>query len=180
MICYIIQLVISMKRKKGLKHYAKFYAFVVVAYFIYIAINALQNDGFNQAMLASLVYLPVMFIGLVWLFDTILDPFFNRLSRGKKTSEQERYRQFFMLITNEINTQCEFSIEDFRRLRENEKFQKGLQQAYRIQDDGETTELNFTLLEKKFKKNSREYTAMQVVIAEVKKMMTNDGKDYQK
>ena len=65
------------------------------------------------------------------------------------------------------------NIEDFRRLREDERFQKGLQQAFRIKNEGETESLNFTILEKKFKKNTREYEAMNVVIEEVKKMMVN-------
>ncbi|QMS84971.1 hypothetical protein [Candidatus Xianfuyuplasma coldseepsis] len=169
-----------MKRKKGLKYYAKFYVFVLVAYVIYIVIIGARNGEFDATMLGSMVYLPIMFVGLVWLFDSLLEPFFKRIGRGKQTGVQEQYREFFTTLTNEVNTQCEFSIEDFRRLRENERFQKALQQSYKVMTEGETPDMNFTLLDKKFKKDSREYEAMQVVIKEVKKMMTNDGKDYQK
>lgn len=169
-----------MKRKKGLKYYAKFYAFVVVAYAIYIIIIGVRNGEFNADMLASMVYLPIMFVGLIWLFDSLLEPFFNRIGKGKTTIVQQQYRDFFTKLTNVVNTQCDFSIEDFRRLRENEKFQKALQQSFKVLTEGETPDMNFTLLDKKFKKDSREYEAMQVVIEEVKKMMTNDGKDYQK
>ena len=169
-----------MKNKNGFKRYVKLYGLVLVAYSVYVLVNVTQNDGLDANIILSLIIIPVLFTALIFLFDTIMEPFFNRLRKGKTTNVQEQYKQFFMVITNQVNTECEFSIEDFRRLRENEKFQKALQQAFNIKENGETPDLNFTLLEKKFKKNSREYEAMQVVIQEVKKMMTIDGKDYQK
>ena len=93
-----------------------------------------------------------MFIFFVFMFDTLLDPLFNRFKKPK-TNEASLYKEFFQKMTYEVNEQCDFTIEDFRRLRENEKFQKGLQQAFKIKNNGETNELNFVLLEKKFKKN---------------------------
>ncbi len=169
-----------MKNKKGFKHYLRFYGFVVLAYTIYVLLLSYQTGEFTLALGLSIVYLPILFVALVYLFDSIMEPFFNRLAKGKKTNEQQQYQEFFQVLTNKVNTDCDFSIEDFRRLRENDRFQKALQQAFRILHDGETPELNFTLLEKKFKKNTREHEALEVVISEVKKMMTNDGKDYQK
>ena len=169
-----------MKNKKGFKHYLQFYVLIVIVYFLYISILAMQNDGYDSTMLFSLIYLPPAFVGFIYLFDSIMEPFFNKMKQPKKNSEASLYKQFFQVITNQVNTQCDFSIEDFRRLRESDKFQKALQQAYKIKTEGETPDLNFVLLDKKFKKETREYEAMQVVIEEVKKMMTNEGKDYQK
>jgi len=161
-----------MKNKRGFKHYLKFYALIVIVYFIYVSILAITNGGYDPVLLLSIGYLPIMFIFFVFMFDTLLDPLFNRFKKPK-TNEASLYKEFFQKMTYEVNEQCDFTIEDFRRLRENEKFQKGLQQAFKIKNNGETNELNFVLLEKKFKKNTREYQAMIVVINEVKKMMAN-------
>ena len=169
-----------MKNKKGFKHYVRFYGFVVLAYSIYTIILSFQLGTFSLGMGLSIIYLPLLFVALVYVFDTITEPFFARLGKGKNNPETLQYKQFFQVLTNKVNTECDFTIEDFRRLRENDRFQKGLQQAFRILQDGETPELNFILLEKKFKKSTREYEAMEVVVKEVKKMMDNDGKDYQK
>jgi len=161
-----------MKNKRGFKHYLKFYALIVVVYFIYVSILAITNGGYDAVLLLSIVYLPVLFIFFVYMFDSLLDPLFNRIKKPK-SSEANLYKEFFQVITYQINEQSDFSIEDFRRLRENEKFQKGLQQAFKIKSNGETEELNFVLLSKKFKKGTREYEAMNIVIEEVKKMMVN-------
>lgn len=161
-----------MRNKRGIKHYLKFYLLILVVYFIYVSILAITNKGYDPFLLFSVIYLPVLFIFFVFLFDTLLDPIFNRLGK-RKPNDANLYKEFFQVVTYQVNEQCDFSIEDFRRLRENERFQKGLQQAFRIKNDGETDELNFALLEKKFKKNTREYEAMNVVIEEVKKMMVN-------
>lgn len=161
-----------MKNKRGFKHYLRFYILIVVVYFIYVSILAISNKGYDTFLLLSILYLPIMFIFFVFLFDTLLDPIFNRFKKSK-SSEADSYKVFFQKITYQVNEQCDFTIEDFRRLRESEKFQKALQQAFRVKNVGETDELNFTLLEKKFKKNTREYEAMIVVISEVKKMMVN-------
>jgi len=76
-------------------------------------------------------------------------------------------------VGDAITNQCEFSIEEFRRLRESSSFQKSLEQAFRILANGETEEISFQFLEKKFKKNTNEYIALNVVVNEVKKMMEN-------
>lgn len=77
------------------------------------------------------------------------------------------------MVSSEIQKECNFSIEDYSKLRSDKKFQKGLGQGFRVYDNGETEDLNFEFLERKFKKGTNEYTAFQVVIKQVKKLMEN-------
>lgn len=154
-----------MKNTRGWKHYAIFYGFALIFYFIYISVLALQNDGYDPGLLIGTIYLPVIFVGLMFVFDTIFDTI---LSRGKR-KEKSDFDAFAKRCTLQIQKQCDFSLEDFRRLRQNSRFQKALQQAYRINTEGETEELNIAFLEKKFKKNTREAKALEIVIQQLGK-----------
>ena len=155
----------NMKNTRGWKNYAIFYGFALIFYFIYISVLALQNDGYDPGLLIGTIYLPVIFVGLMFVFDTIFDTI---LSRGKR-KEKSDFDAFARSCTLEIQKQCDFSLEDFRRLRQNSRFQKALQQAYRIKTEGETDELNMVVLEKKFKKNTREAIALEIVIKQLGK-----------
>lgn len=158
-----------MKQKKGFKYYLTFYGIITGVYFIYISILAIQNGGYDATLLFSVVYLPILFIAFIVLFDGIFDKLFNR----KKPNQNDDFTNYNKIITAHVNEQCNLTIEDFRHLREDMRFQKGLFQAYTIKNNGETKEMNFIVLEKKFKKKTKEYEAMSVVINETKKMMEN-------
>lgn len=106
-----------------------------------------------------------------------MDKFMHK-SKPKKV--EDRYKLFLELAAKRVNDMEGFSIEDFRRLRENERFQKTLHQCFTIYENGEQDELNFNYLSKKFKSNTNEYKALELVIEDTKKMMENQGKDYQK
>lgn len=157
-----------MKNKKGFKYYLKFWGLATVVYSVYIAVVSFR-DGFEIVTFLPVFYLPVVFTLLLFLFDTVFDRIWPQ--KGKK--EDDEFKIFIQKTTFEVNEQLELSIEDFRRLRESEKFQKTLYQAYQIYLIGETEEINFTFLEKKLKKDTIEYRAMEVVVNEVKKMMEN-------
>ena len=162
-------MVMKMRNRRTVKHYLLMYLIIVVVYFVYMSILAIRDGEYNPAMLFSLIYLPILFVGFMYVFDTIFDTIFGR----KKKQKEKADKDFFKVLTEAINRELDLSIEDFRRLRENERFQKALQQAHKIKDEGETDDMNFTLLTKKFKRNTREYQAMAIVIDEVKKMMSN-------
>jgi|LGVE01.1.fsa_nt_gb hypothetical protein len=158
-----------MKNKRGIKHYIRFYVLAVVLYFAYISYIAYQTGGYDSATLLSVGYIPLLFIVFLYFFDTIMDI----VMPSQKTKKEDEYTSFIKFTTQEVNNQGDFSIEDFRRLRESDKFQKALFQAFHIKKDGETDEFNFIMLEKKFKRGSREHQAITIVIKEVKKMMVN-------
>ncbi len=156
-----------MKNKRGFKYYVRFYLIVLVVYLAYISYLAFTGEGYDTTLLLSAAYLPLGFTFFLFLFDTLFDRIFP--SKDKKSDDE--FTKFLQLTTKRVNEDLEFSIEDFRRLRDNEKFQKSLWQLYQIKLFGETEEINFVMIRKKFKKDTREYKAVEVVIEEVQKMM---------
>ncbi len=165
-----------MNKNKGLNYYVKIFFFSVLALAIYIAYLSIKAGSIDYTLIYSLILVPFMFTIMLFLFDKVFDLIFP--SKSKKSDTQ--FKTYLKTVGESITEQCDFSIEGYRRLRGNVGFQKSLEQVYRILTNGETPELSFSFLAKKFKKNTNEYIALMVVIEEAKKMMENSGKDYQK
>lgn len=164
-----------MKKTRGFKHYLKFWLIATGLYGAYVVYLAYQegsfnlSESFNNTVIFSIVLLPITFTLLLFMFDQIFDKIWP--SKDKKTDDE--FNEFLKKTTTTVNQKLDLGIEDFRRLRESEKFQKSLYQAYQIFLIGETEEINYTLLNKKFKKDSTEYNALMIVINEVKEMKEN-------
>jgi len=158
-----------MKKEKGLKYYAKIFLFSTIALVAYIVYLYFKADEFDITTVFSLLYVPLLFTGLLFIFDKLFDFIFPT----KEKKGNLMFESYLKTVGNSIQSQCNFGIEDYKRLRNNPKFQKGLEQAFRIVENGESEEISFAFLEKKFKKETNEFIAFQVVIQEVKKMMEN-------
>ena len=158
-----------MNTKKGLRYYIIIFFFSVVAIASYIIYLAVKEGSVNYDLVRSYILVPPIFTGLLYGFDKIFEMIFP--SKFKK--QDNAFKIYLKQVGDAITNQCEFSIEEFRRLRESSSFQKSLEQAFRILANGETEEISFQFLEKKFKKNTNEYIALNVVVNEVKKMMEN-------
>jgi hypothetical protein len=158
-----------MKKTRGFKHYFRFWVIATLLYTAYVSYLAYTEGYFNPAVLVSVGILPVLFTFLLFVFDQI----FDRIWPTKEKKTDDEFNDFLNKTTTRVNEKLELSIEDFRRLRENEKFQRSLYQAYQIYLIGETEDINYTLLNKKFKKETIEYNALMIVIKEVKEMMEN-------
>lgn len=158
-----------MKNRKGLKHYAIMFAMATLALIVYTIYLRLTDDDFDSSILLGLLYVPIVFTLFLFTFDRLFEKIFS----GKKKNVNVKYNTYIRIVSNAIENECEFSIEGYKRLRNDPKFQKGLGQAFRVYDNGENEDLNYEFLERKFKKGTDEYTAFQVVINEVKKMMGN-------
>ena len=156
-----------MNSKKGLRYYAVIFVFSVLALAAYVGYLAIKEGSIDYELVYSLILVPFMFTLFLFAFDRIFDLIFP--SRTKK--EDTHYNNYLKQMGESISVECDFSIEGYRRLRGNAGFQKSLEQAYRILINGETDELSFLFLEKKFKKSTDEYLALSVVIKEVKKML---------
>ena len=156
-----------MKKKKDFKYYALIFVFSSIAFIIYMIFLRIRNGEFDIELVKSLAYVPVMFTALLYVFDLIFDKIFTK--KGAKGNV--KFDAYMRRVSNSIQNECVFSIEEYTKLRNDQRFQKGLGQAFRVYDNGETNDLNFDFLERKFKKGSNEYVAFQTVINEVKKMM---------
>ena len=163
-----------MKTKKGLKYYALILLFSSVALIIYLVYLRLKDGEFDMELFQSLSYVPLMFTALLFVFDSIFDKIFTK--KGNKT--HMKFDMYLKNASKAIQNECDFSIEEYTKLRSDQKFQKGLGQAFRVYDNGENNDLNFEFLERKFKKGTNEYEAFQIVIKEVKKLMENSFNFY--
>lgn len=158
-----------MKNKKGFKYYALIFVFSTIALVVYLIYLNYTEEDFDFGANLSLLYVPIMFTGLLFVFDKLFELVFP--DKNKKINN--KYSSYLKIASQEIEKECEFSIEDYKKLRNNPKFQKGLEQAYRVYNVGENDEINFEFLQNKFKNGTNEYVAFQVVIKVVKKLMEN-------
>jgi uncharacterized membrane protein len=157
-----------MKNKKGLKYYFKLYLLLLTVYLgITVVMAALNDWTFEPTQLASVTYLPILFIVFLYVFDTI----FGMVIKPKHKVGEEELDKFLKQVTIEVEKEKDFTIEDYRRLQENDRFQKALNHSFDIYKNGETKEMNLAFLEKKFKKDTVEGKAMIIVLDEVKKML---------
>ena len=158
-----------MRSKKGFKYYGLVFIFSTLALGAYVLYLSIKDGNFDIDMVLSLVTVPFMFTGLLFVFDKI----FDRIFKPKAKVDDSEYKTYLTTVGKAIDDNCDFSIEDYRRLRANLGFQKSLEQVYRVFKDGESEEISFGYLEKKFKKNTNEFIALSVVISEVKQMIEN-------
>ncbi|MCF7924921.1 MAG: hypothetical protein K9L26_00095 [Candidatus Izimaplasma sp.] len=156
-----------MRTTRDFKYYVKMYLVALIVYLGYVSYLAYQDGGFDVTLLLGAAYIPLMFILFMYVFDRIFDKIFP----PKEKKQADAYKTFVKNITQIVDNELSFSLEEFKRLRENEKFQKALFHAYQITEHGETEQINFVFLEKKFRKDTNEAKAMEIIIREVKKMM---------
>ena len=156
-----------MTKKKGFKYYALILVFSSVTLMVYMIYLRFKNGEFDSELFQSLAYVPLMFTSLLYIFDLIFDKIMPK--RGK--AGNIKFETYLKVTSEAIKNECNFSIEEYTKLRGNQKFQKGLGQAFRVYDDGETNDLNIEFLRRKYKKSAFEYEAFQIVIREVMKMM---------
>jgi|LGVF01.2.fsa_nt_gb hypothetical protein len=165
-----------MNTKKGFRYYLFIFFFSVVALIAYIAYLSIKEGSIDYDLVYSYALVPPMFTIFLFAFDKVFEMIFP----PKYKKEDAAFKNYLTQVGKAITDQCEFSIEEYRRLRENTGFQKSLEQAFRVLTNGETEGVNFQFLDRKFKKTSIEYIALKAVVGEVKKMMENSEKDYQK
>ena len=158
-----------MKSKKGFKYYGIVFLFSVIALAVYVGYLAIREGSIDYVLVTSLISVPFMFTIFLFVFDKVFEWIFP----NKESKQDDQFTNYLKRVGEAITEQCDFSIEGYRRLRGNTSFQKSLEQAYRILINGETGDLTYQFMEKKFKKDTNENIALLVVLEEVKKMMEN-------
>ena len=156
-----------MKEEKTLRYYLFVYLLSLGGLFVYLTYQAWRNDGYDETLLASLLWVPVFVTLFVFLIDRISGLF--RKKDGK--SNRVKSQKYFEYMSKTIDENHDFLFEDFRKLKQSTRFQKGLKQAFQIYENGETDILNFEYIIKKYQKESIEYKAMVTVIEKTKEMM---------
>jgi len=152
-----------MNRKKDLKYYTKVFTFSFIGLILYIIYLWIRTGVLDPLALGNWVYIPIVFTFITFIFDKSTDYFSS--SQTKKLG----YSEFVRNISLELKKSDKYTIEDFRKIRENQKFQKSLEQAYSIIEKGATDTINIQMLERKFETGTMEYDAVLILIEEIKK-----------
>jgi len=159
-----------MKEEKTLRYYLFVYLLSLIGLFVYLTYQAWRNDGYDETLLYSLLWIPIFVTLFVFFIDKITDLF-----RGKKKhTEDDKKKKYIDYIAKAIDEEQDLLVEDYRKLKESQKFQKGLYQAYQIAQNGETEELSFEYIIKKYPKQSIEYKAMMTVVKKTKEYMKDN------
>ena len=161
-----------MKKNKNFRYYALIFGFATLAVFLYGVIDTIANKVISNEIVFMIVVTPILFTTFLFVFDKIFDLIFPKVFKPKQNTTEDS-KDFMHHINHLVESQVEFSIEDFRRIRVNEKFQKALKQSYKIYINGETEEISYEFLLKKFKKDTNEFKAINIVVEEVKKLKEN-------
>lgn len=159
-----------MNRNKGLKYYAFVYLAALVGLVIYSVLQTVNGTiEFGVDIVIPIIIIPVAFTGFLWVFDRVFEMILPKRFKMQQSAQPTEYEQFLKEITLVINNEMKLSLEDSRKLRENEKFQKTLSQIFTIKKHGENGQLTFDYLRKKFKKDTNEYTVVNLIIDTVNK-----------
>lgn len=146
---------------KGMKYYLIVFFVSMAFVLVYGTIVSVSSGGIDFVYLMSLATVPFAFTGFLILFDFLLAKILPKKPAVKAMNE---YEQYVLNATEILKETEEFSIEDFRKMRNSDRFQKTLKRLHQIQTFGETEENNYRMIEKKFKKDSVEYKAIQKLI----------------
>jgi hypothetical protein len=131
-----------------------FLSLAVAGYSIY----RIVKDSTPVSELVSLWVLPLIFILIYYGSDSLLEKIFNK---KKQINYEEK---FIEEIAKRMRESNEFLVEDYRRLQINDKFQESLKIGYQIYLNGENDLFNINKIERKFKKGTLEFKAIQYVI----------------
>lgn len=158
-----------MKKSKGFKYYAFIFGVSSVAIAIYAGVLVLRDEvTIDLKSALYLVTLPLMFTSLLFVFDKIFGLIIpNKYKEGNE--EVTDFKEFLNQVNAIVDAKTSFSIEGYRKLRESTKFQKAIGQVFTIKENGETPELTWAYISKKFKKDTNEYIALNHIIESVKK-----------
>jgi len=149
------------------------FAIATFAFVLYSIFEMVKSGEFQIGYVIITLIIPVLFTGLLYGFDRVFDWAFNKFSKGGKQTPQNEYNAFLEMINKVVDNNTNFTLEEYRRLRINERFQKSLKQVFTIYKEGENSDLSYDYLRHKFKKNSIEFVVMNVIIDEVKKLEKN-------
>ena len=150
-----------MNYKKGFRYYGFVFAMSTLAIVIFLAVNSFQGADISATYILSILTVPFVFTTFLFIFDRIIDAIFNR----KKKQEVDLYEAFLLEATNLLKETGEFDIEDFKKFRNNVKFQRVLKILFRIKEHGETTDANYKMVEKRFKKDTKEQKAIEYLMS---------------
>ncbi len=157
--------VIIMNRTKGLKYYALVFGAALLGLIVYVLFQTITTDyTIDSQIIVYILVIPVVFTLFLFVFDRLFEAFMPNKFKVLSAKDKTEYDRFLDEVNSIINGKIELSLEDSRKLRDNEKFQKTLSQIFTIKKHGETEQLTYEYLQKKFKRNTNEFKIVSLVI----------------
>ena len=147
--------------KKGLRYYIMIFIYGILGVALLFVISALRGAEISTAQIVSYFPIPFAFVFFVFIFDRLFMLIFPK----NEKKQADAYNLFLVNSTEHLKTTGNYDIEDFKRFRSNEKFQRALKVLYKIETNGETDDANYKMIEKRFKKDTKEYNAIQSLIS---------------
>jgi uncharacterized membrane protein len=148
-----------MKNEKGLKYYGVIFLVSVAAVALFIGFNLYRGTDMTLEYTVGIAFVPFTFTLILFVTDRLIQAFMPR-----KETEMDAYEKFLIESTELLKNDENFEIEDFKKLRESERFQRTLKQIYNIKTSNESEELNYKMVKKRFKKDTLEYRAVIKII----------------
>jgi hypothetical protein len=159
----------NQKRLKSWKYYVLLFA---AAFVILGAVALIKN--FSGTYVAGDLWNTIIFPPLLALMMFLSDYMMQKLAdkKGKKDFEG----RYLDAIAEKMRAANLFLIEDFRRLKESERFQEALKYGFYITQHGENEKFTVARLEKRFDGRGLEAKAMPFVIAHVREILAEKQK----
>ncbi len=154
--------------KKPLRFYLGIFAFSAIIIFGY-SLYAILTEKATASDLYSLWFMPLVFTGVYYGTDVIMD----KVGRKRKKNDYEA--EFLMAVSKKMQEDNTFLVEDYRRLQINPRFQEVLRIAYQVYQNGENEQFTLARIEKKFRPETIEYKATNVVIELVREKLGNNA-----
>ena len=150
--------------KKGIDYYVRVLISASLALFIYGLIEVLWRENPFWESVMEFWYLPIFVTLFLWFYNTMSDKLYSKMD---SVSEE---KEFLFEVSRAVKQQLEYEKEDFKQLKENEKFQKLLEDAYKVFRDGESETLNYETLKARFKDDQDNKVPADVVIEKTKQL----------
>ena len=138
-------------------------------YHVFLYKNQTFIKGKYFVDLIAIIAVPLFFALMFAFVDFITNALKSKKKKAKET-EEAKYDKFIDGIGAKLNETKMFNPEDFRHFRENNKFQECLKKLYQIYVNGETKEVNYFLLLRKFEKGTSERKAIEYLINYTEKL----------
>ena len=132
--------------QKNKMNYKKLYISVLILIAGIVGFNVYNKKEISVEDVMYVVFLPLFFVGLNYL----VDKFASKITKPSEVNPKDEFLEF---IAINLKHKYSFSVEDFRRIRFNNKYQECLDICFNISQVGETDKYNFEKVLHKFSKS---------------------------
>jgi len=159
----------NQKRLKSWKFYLLLYG-LALATLGGIALYKHFTGTFEVADLWNAILFPIIFVLFMFLSDYLM----QKLQDKKQRTNYEGL--YLDAIAERMRVSGLFLIEDFRRLKDSQRFQEALKYGFYISQNGESENFSIARLEKRFDARSLEAKAIPFVVAQVREKLAEKQK----